>query len=649
MRSPPLCQRGAPARDVSAYLLTTAGETIPAEEILSQLPLPSRLRLEVVRWEDLSPGPALIIVPADPTLAAGLLHEEPLREVFLLEADPEHPDFATALAAGARYCALPPSDPAFPAVFGSLLHGSQERLSVLLGAREEVQTLHRRCNLFQHAMASASVGIWEWDAISNEIHLEPNLKAMLGYADLEIRNHLSDWMRHVHPADYRCVMEAHLACAEGASEGFELEYRMRHRDGSMRWFFSRGQACPGGPAGRHVFGAATDITPLKEAQSALLETEKRYRAIVDIQSEMICRTRRTGRITFVNRAFARFWRVRPEELAGRNLLDLLPTDRQEEARLYLCSFTPERPRQSHLTEVSRPGGGSRWILWSGSAIYDEIGNLLEIQSVGRDITDQELAREAIRRSEARLRQVIDLVPHMVFAKDRHGRYLFVNKATADAYNLTVEEVEGRHQSDLHPGDESLEGHFAADREVIDSGRGKFIPEEEFIDHSGQRRILQTTKIPFHLHDSETDGVLGVAVDITHRRQIEEALRMERGRFCRLLELLPAFVLLVSEDGIVQFANHRFIELHGDPRGRPCAAVLLAPGTPPSECRILQVLEEGESRTSRMEDSAGRPWLVHDIHFRDGDGRAMVLEVGLDLTEKGTAPSVPPIPTPGEHI
>lgn len=630
--SPPLCQRGSPAVAIPTFLIASELDDSLAEELLYSLPLPQGMDMRPAHGGELPPGPALVIVPSDPALAVELLRQEPLREVFLLEADPGHPDFTTALAAGARYCALPISHAAFPPVFSALLRGSQHRLTLLLEAREELRTFHRRCDLFQHALGCAAVGIWEWDICTNELYLDPSLKRLLGYEDGEIRNHLNDWVRHVHPADYRLVVESHLACADGHSDGFEIEYRLRHRDGSIRWFFSRGLLHGNGPGERRVFGATTDITPLKEAQSALLETEKRYRAIVDTQSELICRTRRTGRITFVNRAFARFWRSQPEDLAGRNLLDLIPLERQEEARLYLCSFTPERPRQSHLTAIERPGGQTRWILWSGHAIYDEIGNLLEIQSVGRDMTEQETAREAIRRSEARLRQIVDLVPHMVFVKDREGRYLLVNKATAEAYNLTVEEVEGRHHSELHPDDHNLEAYFTADREVIESGQGKVIPEEEFIDHGGRRRILQTTRIPFQFHDSETGGVLGVAVDITDRRRIEEALRMERERFCQLLELLPAFVLLVSEEGIVEFANSRFIELHGDPRGKPCDAVLRPPGASQGECRVLRVLESGESQTLHVEDSSGVVWLVHDISFRDSEGRRMVLEVGLPAVD-----------------
>jgi PAS domain S-box-containing protein len=144
--------------------------------------------------------------------------------------------------------------------------------------------------------------------------------------------------------------------------------------------------------------------------------------------------------------------------------------------------------------------------------------------------------EALRESERLLRLVIDLVPHFIFAKDAQSRHLFANRACAEASGLVPEQMVGRSDLDLVADRAQAEAFMRDDREVIASGKARFIPEERFTDRTGQMRILQTVKIPFIAPHTGERAVLGVAVDITERKQAEEALSQraaELERFHRL--------------------------------------------------------------------------------------------------------------------
>jgi PAS domain S-box-containing protein len=113
------------------------------------------------------------------------------------------------------------------------------------------------------ATLSGQVGVWDWDIKTDEIFVDPNLKAMLGYADHEIRNHLDDWGKLVHPDDAEQVMVEANKHLEGLTPTYEIAHRMLHKDGTIRWFLARGKAIRdknGNPY--RVLGTDTNITKI---------------------------------------------------------------------------------------------------------------------------------------------------------------------------------------------------------------------------------------------------------------------------------------------------------------------------------------------------------------------------------------------------
>ena len=181
------------------------------------------------------------------------------------------------------------------------------------------------------------------------------------------------------------------------------------------------------------------------------------------------------------------------------------------------------------------------------------------------LTAQEDAKEkSIRENEAKLRQIIDLVPHFIFAKDRSGRFILVNKAVADAYGTTVENLIGKSDADFNPNRDEVEHFLRDDRQVIDSGVVKIIPEEKITDANRQLHVLQTTKIPFHLSSTGTAAILGVSTDITERRKVEQALEEKEQLFRAILNNLTDMIFILNEDGIVSFATSSAAKFLGYP-------------------------------------------------------------------------------------
>jgi PAS domain S-box-containing protein len=152
------------------------------------------------------------------------------------------------------------------------------------------------------------------------------------------------------------------------------------------------------------------------------------------------------------------------------------------------------------------------------------------EQLKKEMQEHNKAEEMLRGSEALLREVIDLVPHAIYAYDRTGLHVLANRKAAELLGTTVEELTGTLFEDIFSNREQLSRFLADTREVIASGQPKFVPEEPILDAEGNLRFLQTSKIPFTWPDSGEQVVVGVSVDITEHKVAEERLHKMKDCF-----------------------------------------------------------------------------------------------------------------------
>ncbi|MEG4504327.1 PAS domain S-box protein [Microcoleus sp. F6_B4] len=140
----------------------------------------------------------------------------------------------------------------------------------------------------------------------------------------------------------------------------------------------------------------------QNAENALQQSEARYLAIVEDQTELICRYLPDGKITFVNQAYCRYFGVQPEDLLGNSFMSLLPEPDREIFQEQYTSVSPDKPVFTCEHRVILPSGEIRTQQWIDRAIFDESGQIVEYQAAGRDVTDRKQAEIALQQLNAEL-------------------------------------------------------------------------------------------------------------------------------------------------------------------------------------------------------------------------------------------------------
>jgi two-component system sensor histidine kinase UhpB len=140
-------------------------------------------------------------------------------------------------------------------------------------------------------------------------------------------------------------------------------------------------------------------------QQALELSERRYRAVVEAQSELIIRMLPDLTVTFVNGAYCRYFGRTQEQVLGKSLLEHMRPEERANAQRFFAGIAPATPLYERDALVRDAGGAERWMHWAARGLFDAEGALREIQSVGRDVTQLRRAMDALGAARERLQRL----------------------------------------------------------------------------------------------------------------------------------------------------------------------------------------------------------------------------------------------------
>ncbi len=145
---------------------------------------------------------------------------------------------------------------------------NQDLKRLISNLSEAIQIIHDREVTWIYALEGNRDGVWDWNAVTNEVFFSKRWKEMLGYEEDEISNQLSEWDKRLHPDDRDAVYNDLNRHLNGETSYYENEHRLQCKDGSYIWILDRGKILSWTEDGKplRVVGTHTDITLRKETE-----------------------------------------------------------------------------------------------------------------------------------------------------------------------------------------------------------------------------------------------------------------------------------------------------------------------------------------------------------------------------------------------
>lgn len=409
------------------------------------------------------------------------------------------------------------------------------------------QQLKESDNKYRNLLNTSLVGIYQSSIKGDIIYVNEALATIFGFESPGKMLLESVIVRYKHAKDRKVLIQS--LKESGSLKDFEFEALTKSGE-------TKSILLSAVLEGDTISGMIMDITDRKKAEKALRESEERYRSLFkNNHSVMLLIDPESADIVDANPAAVSFYGWSFEALTGKKITDI-NTLSDEQVFQEMVKAKTEQRRVFYFQHLLANGEIRDVEVYSGP-IKLHGQNLL--YSIIHDISDRKQAEKALRESEERFKDLANLLPQPVWETDFEGNFTYTNRAGYENLGYTPKDLE--------------EGVFVTDviapkdRERIVANFGKTLRGIEFEDHEYTCLTKDGRKVPALIYsspiikDGEPSGVRGIALDITDRKQAEEALRKSEEKYHRLYKLMrlmtdnmPDMIWAKDMDGRYMFVN-----------------------------------------------------------------------------------------------
>jgi PAS domain S-box-containing protein len=333
-------------------------------------------------------------------------------------------------------------------------------------------------------------------------------------------------------------------------------------DGSIKWIKDITSVVCENEIPKTLQGVLIDATRRKNTEQELRQSKERYQALVEEQTEMITRWLPDGRFTYVNDVYCNFFNKTREELIGKTYIPQMPVEDLESFTKFFTQLNKDNPVGHFTHRVIMPDGEVRWLRWTDTAIFDENKNIIEYQTVGRDVTVQKNAEDNLRKNEEELQVIFENTPIGMSLQNLKGDFIKVNSAFCKTVGYTKDELYNMSFMDItHP--EDLPGNLKLLYSAIENTQDRYELEKRYITKDKKIVYVSVHVTILKDRDGKPHQLIAQVLDITDKKIAEAKLEETQTRLTAVLNNLPNVVFYENAVG-KQFISPNIVEMLGYP-------------------------------------------------------------------------------------
>ncbi|MGO9017275.1 MAG: PAS domain S-box protein [Syntrophobacteraceae bacterium] len=399
------------------------------------------------------------------------------------------------------------------------------------------ETLKESETKFRSYVESAPLAIFVADREGRLIDFNPAATDLLGYDTGILRNmHILD----LHPEDEREKVLRKFATLLKSGH-LETEIRVKKCDGQIIWVSLHVVII----SDRLSLGYCQDITERKKVEDALKQSEERYRALVETSADWIWEVDANAKYTYADPKVQKILGYTPEEVIGRTPFELMPEEEAHRIEAAFAEISADRRQFSGLINVNLHRDGREVVLeTSGVPFYGPNGVFLGYRGMDRDVTERKHAEEILRESEEKFRQLAENIREVFWIRERSG-FVYISPACEQIFGLN-------NGSLIKNPDLFIDIVHPQDKErVLNAHQKGFANREIAVDYriirpDGSIRWIHSRSFPVRLGEDHV-RIVGIAEDITERKQMEELLQSRLSEIEDLKDRLEAESAYLQEE------------------------------------------------------------------------------------------------------
>ncbi|MEI7848954.1 MAG: PAS domain S-box protein [Chloroflexota bacterium] len=250
---------------------------------------------------------------------------------------------------------------------------------------------------FALSMDATSDGLWDWDILTSQVYYSPNYYHMLGYEADEFPMDTSTWENLLHPEDKARILQTNLDCINGLIEQFEVEFRMKAKNGEWCWIFTRGKCITRDEQGlaKRLLGTHMNITERKREQDELFKQMSLLDTVIESSTDSIFVKDQDGKYIIMNKTGAHFIGYSVKEVLGHTDRELFPPKTAYQFQK-ADAETVESNSMTEHEEIIEVSGKKRVFLARKTPWRDHNGKIIGVIGTANDITERKSAEDQLR-------------------------------------------------------------------------------------------------------------------------------------------------------------------------------------------------------------------------------------------------------------